>query len=124
MSYAHSGLKLTVKLLLMVVLCHSAVLCFAAARNGPNSVPRKVPENSVFDKATGLHGHHRCVAAAMAAAKQHSGSHCDLNHLDVSSMLVPERSSTHLRVARWLACHGHSGNTDFLPVHMLDLAAS
>lgn len=29
-----------------------------AARTGPNNVPRKVPEYSVFDDATGLHGHH------------------------------------------------------------------
>jgi len=67
------------------------VLCCAAARNGPNSLPRKIPEYTAFDKATGLHGHHRWATAA--AKKQWCVR--DRNHLPCYFLW----GSTHLGVA-------------------------
>lgn len=53
-----------------------------------------------------------------------SGFYRDANQWDACSMLAPERSSTQLGVAWWLACPAHDSNADCLPVHMLHLAAS
>jgi len=41
-----------------VIVADPAITAGILARTGPNTIPRKIPEYSVFDAATGLHGHH------------------------------------------------------------------
>jgi hypothetical protein len=49
----------------------------AVAGCGPNSVPHKVPEYAAFDKATGLHGHHRWVRQPHRHTRTHPSSRAD-----------------------------------------------